>query len=234
MAVETGKTTREEFFSRLAHALKGPLQSSLGFAELLGMGRYGELNEQQTEIVFRIGDRSEELAGLIDGVMELISLEVGGRDEGSRSVRSEVLLENALGRQRSELEGRGVFLEREERGTEAGLRSISGDAGLLEGLLQLVVRHVADGMEQGTVTVRTETEAREDGRLRVLFTITGSPSSEAADAGEPPPGDGENADREPPILVVARFIAESHGGELQRLGARGRDGVSVALPATEG
>lgn len=232
VAVDGEKSTREEFFSRIAHALKGPLQSTLGFAELLGMGRYGELTDEQTKIVFRIGDRSEEVAGLIDGVVEFISLEVGGNEESGDRVRPEPLVDAAVARQRKEAEGRGISFTRENSDAD-DLRPnrgwIRGDAGLLERLFQTVVRHVTESMDEGTVAIHAGARESETDERRFLFTVTGRPTaSPTADAGAGEAADGQ----EPPALLIARFIAESHGGEL-RTSVEGGGRVSVALPLME-
>lgn len=236
VAVDGEKSTREEFFSRIAHALKGPLQSTLGFAELLGMGRYGELTEEQTKIVFRIGDRSEEVAGLIDGVVEFISLEIGGDEESGERVRPEPLVDAAVARQRKEAEGRGISFTRED--SDGGdLRPnrgwVRGDAGLLERLFQTVVRHVTESMDEGTVVIQAGARESETDERRFLFTVAGSTTaSPTADAGA---GEEAGDGQEPPALLIARFIAESHGGEL-RTSEASEDGggrVSVALPLTE-
>lgn len=66
---------RKEFLSALAHAVKGPVHNALGFVELLRMGRYGELDEGQEEVVTRIEGMAEDAAGQLEvlfGFLELI------------------------------------------------------------------------------------------------------------------------------------------------------------------
>ena len=61
----------------LSHDLRGPLNSILGFAELLAEGIEGPLNEIQTEDINAIHQSAQKLLGLINTVVDLSKLEAG-------------------------------------------------------------------------------------------------------------------------------------------------------------
>lgn len=67
-----------EFLTNMGHQLRTPLNSIVGYSELLLNGIYGDLNEKQTDRLEKIHRNSLSLLTLINEIMELNKLE-GGR-----------------------------------------------------------------------------------------------------------------------------------------------------------
>ena len=68
---------RDEFTCMLVHDLKAPLQSIVGFAELLVTERLGGMNADQKEFVARIEQSGEQMMRLIEGILEVARYESG-------------------------------------------------------------------------------------------------------------------------------------------------------------
>jgi signal transduction histidine kinase len=68
---------RDEFTSMLVHDLKAPLQSIVGFAELLVTERLGTMNDDQKEFVTRIERSGEQMMHLIEGILDVARYESG-------------------------------------------------------------------------------------------------------------------------------------------------------------
>ena len=72
---EAASQAKSEFLSRMSHNLRTPLNSVLGFAQLLQMG---DLSDQQRESVEYILIAGRHLLGMINEVLDLSRIEAGG------------------------------------------------------------------------------------------------------------------------------------------------------------
>jgi PAS domain S-box-containing protein len=75
--IEEASRARTRFFSYMSHELKTPINSIVGFAQLLRNGNYGALAPEQTSAVGRINNNARELIHLINNILDLAKLETG-------------------------------------------------------------------------------------------------------------------------------------------------------------
>ena len=68
---------KQELVSNVSHELRTPITSISGYAELLGDGSYGELNDLQADAVARIGRNTERLELLVEDLLTLSKAESG-------------------------------------------------------------------------------------------------------------------------------------------------------------
>ena len=68
---------KSEFLSNMSHELRQPLNSIMGFSELLGKGMVGELTEKQHVFVGHILQSGQHLLALINDVLDLSKIEAG-------------------------------------------------------------------------------------------------------------------------------------------------------------
>jgi signal transduction histidine kinase len=68
---------KTEFVSAVAHELRTPLTSIKGYATILNSGRLGELKPEQKERLRRINKHSNELAQLINNLLDISRIESG-------------------------------------------------------------------------------------------------------------------------------------------------------------
>lgn len=66
-----------EFISIASHEFKTPINVIAGYAELLEDGIYGEVNEEQREVLAAIREQARDLAGLSDHLLSLGQVESG-------------------------------------------------------------------------------------------------------------------------------------------------------------
>jgi len=86
--------TRSEFISSVSHELRTPLHAVIGYAELLGRGLYGDLNERQQKSVDGIVNRGNDLLTLINNILDISRIDAGRlRLELTRYNPTEVLEE---------------------------------------------------------------------------------------------------------------------------------------------
>jgi PAS domain S-box-containing protein len=75
--LEQANRMKSEFLATMSHELRTPLNSIIGFSEVLKDGLVGALNPKQIGIVGGIFSNGKHLLSLIDGILDLSSVEAG-------------------------------------------------------------------------------------------------------------------------------------------------------------
>ena len=75
--VEAASRMKNEFVANMSHELRSPLNSIIGFSELLYDGKSGPLTPAQTESLARILNGARHLLRLISDVLDLSRIEAG-------------------------------------------------------------------------------------------------------------------------------------------------------------
>ena len=68
---ESANRAKSDFLANMSHELTTPLNSIIGFSQILHDGSYGELNEKQKEYVSDVLSSGQRLLGLITDVLDL-------------------------------------------------------------------------------------------------------------------------------------------------------------------
>ncbi|MGE0255840.1 MAG: ATP-binding protein [Alphaproteobacteria bacterium] len=76
-ALEAADQLKSEFVANVSYELRTPLNTIIGFAEVLSGNMFGPLNERQAEYVDGILESSETLLELINDILDLASIEAG-------------------------------------------------------------------------------------------------------------------------------------------------------------
>jgi signal transduction histidine kinase len=79
-ALEASDKLKSEFVKRVSYELRTPLNSIMGFAEMLSSGRQGQLTEKQAEYADAIVRASEGLRDLINDILDLSTIEAGAME----------------------------------------------------------------------------------------------------------------------------------------------------------
>ncbi len=75
--LEYASKAKSEFLATLSHELRNPLNSIIGFTELLKQKAAGELNEKQEHYINNIHTSSKFLLNLISDILDLSKIEAG-------------------------------------------------------------------------------------------------------------------------------------------------------------
>lgn len=227
---------RDEFLSMLVHDLSAPLQSVLGFAELLLMGRGGELTETQRDFIDRIQGSGRFMARLVEDILEVTELESGRALLEPERLEAEELV-------REVVDGLGGMAERASVELTSrlppDLPPLRADRIRMRQALQNLVTNAIEASAPGS-RVRIRGEAwRQDGtpwlRLQVVDAGVGLDDGAAAHLFDKyrSYGSGKRGGRRSRGLglPIARLVVEAHGG---RIAAEGRPGagtvVTIELP----
>jgi signal transduction histidine kinase len=76
-ALETADRLKSEFLAHVSYELRTPLNTIVGFSELLNGPKFGTLNKQQADYTQGILVSSRQLLSLINNIIDLASIEAG-------------------------------------------------------------------------------------------------------------------------------------------------------------
>ena len=76
-ALEAADQLKSEFIASVSYELRTPLNTIIGFTEILKNQYFGTLNERQIEYVDDVLDSSQQLLNLINDILDLASIEAG-------------------------------------------------------------------------------------------------------------------------------------------------------------
>lgn len=93
-ALETADRLKSEFISSVSYELRTPLNTIIGFAEILANRYFGELNPRQLEYCRDIISASHRLLTIINDILDLASIEAGRLTLERNPTDPRVLLES--------------------------------------------------------------------------------------------------------------------------------------------
>lgn len=230
---------KTEFLANVSYQLRTPLNSIMGFAEILERQYFGELNPRQLDYALTVRAAGESLLSMIDDIIDLATIEAGYMVLERRPVEVRALLAGVVGLAQEWTAKKSMRLEM-ECSDDTG--SIDGDEKRLrQALFNLISNAIRSSHAGGTITV----SARRDGDSVVLtvrdaFAFVDLAANQTEPAGRPlrqfePPrlfgGRTREDDAGLGLNLVKSFI-ELHGGRIGVDSAIGH-GTSIhcVLPA---
>jgi signal transduction histidine kinase len=95
-ALENADRMKSEFVAHISYELRSPLNSILGFTEMLSKNYFGPLNDKQSEYIAGIHEASSQLLDLINDMLDLSSMEAGYASLNLGEVNIKTILESVL------------------------------------------------------------------------------------------------------------------------------------------
>jgi signal transduction histidine kinase/CheY-like chemotaxis protein len=168
---EHANHAKSDFLSRMSHELRTPMNAILGFAQLLDYDVADDPRDaERAANVQHILNAGHHLMGLIDDVLELSRIEIGGISLSLDRCAPRVAIEASLSLIRAPAYARGVRVT--DRAARRALPDLNTDSArlrqILVNLLSNAVKYNRDG---GTVTV--DAEPVDGGMLRISVRDTG-------------------------------------------------------------
>lgn len=149
---EAANTAKSEFLASMSHELRSPLNTIMGYTQLLADETAGPLTEKQRRFIGHIGKDSQHLLELINDILDLSKIEAGALDLHKESFDLLSLLTDAVEMARPLAAERGVRLEHEEQSGIAVWCDALRTKQVLLNLLSNAVKFTPAG---GSVTLRT-------------------------------------------------------------------------------
>jgi signal transduction histidine kinase len=95
-ALAAADRLKSEFVANVSYQLRTPLNTIMGFAEILANQYFGALNERQLEYAHTMMEASKKLLHLINDVLDLATIEAGRMSLTRQPVLVKPLLESAI------------------------------------------------------------------------------------------------------------------------------------------
>lgn len=227
-ALETADRMKSEFVANMSYELRTPLNSIIGFTELLETGIAGPMSDAQRDYLGYVLQAARQLRELIDDILDLAVIEAGGMTLDISEIDAARLVDSAIAFGR-------------ERARKAGLqlmRDVSADAGSLEGdsrrltqaLYNLVTNAITYTPSGGKIVVAARPGEDDDILLSVSDTGTGIADSEQEKVFERfHRGKGaQSASGAGLGLAVVKCFVELHDGRID-LATREGEGTTVRI-----
>ena len=149
---EAANTAKSEFLASMSHELRSPLNTIMGYTQLLADETAGPLTEKQRRFIGHIGKDSQHLLDLINDILDLSKIEAGALELHKESCDLQSLLTDALEMARPLAVERGVRLEHEE---QPGVTVWCDPLRTKQILLNLLSNAVKFTPAGGSITVRS-------------------------------------------------------------------------------
>ncbi|MBI4522985.1 MAG: GAF domain-containing protein [Deltaproteobacteria bacterium] len=150
---ETANRVKSEFLSVMSHELRTPLTAVMGYAGLIKDKMFGEINPEQEKILEKVMLRSNDLLGLINGILQATQVEA----DQTEVDRQEVDLVDFLNSLRSAYD----FSFRKELSViwdcPSHLPAMETDGGKLRHVLGNLIDNAVKFTQKGTVTISVRT-----------------------------------------------------------------------------
>lgn len=165
-ALETADRMKSEFVASMSYELRTPLNSIIGFTELLNAGFAGPLTGKQQGYAGYVLEAAGQLRELIDDILDLAVIEAGGMTLDVVAVPVLSLVENACTLAREQARKAELKLEIE---VDAACGEIEGDARrLTQALYNLLTNAIKFTPPGGKVTVRARPEGDDQVEVAVI------------------------------------------------------------------
>lgn len=233
-ALETADRLKSEFIANVSYELRTPLNTIIGFAEILTGQYFGSLNERQSEYSQGILDSSHRLLSLINDILDLASIEAGHMSLELDTVEIGEVVNSVVGLNRERIRQKKITFELDcpdEVGTfEADERRVK------QALFNVLSNAVKFTPESGEIVL---TVRRLDGEISFVCEDTGIGIPEE-DRGRVftkfERGNNPEARRGAGLgLSLVKSFTELHGGRVELDSEPGRGTrVTCVLPARSG
>lgn len=110
-ALEAADRLKDDFVKNVSYELRAPLTNTIGFGQLLGDPRMGELNPKQKEYVDHIVSSASALLAIINDILDLATIDAGAMELAVSDVDPRAAIEAAAEGVRDRLAEAGLGLQ---------------------------------------------------------------------------------------------------------------------------
>jgi signal transduction histidine kinase len=228
---------KSQFLANMSHDLRSPLNSVLGFSELLTSGVEGELTADQLEMLGTIHRTGKDLLQQIDDILDTAKIEAGRMELHREPTPPATLIARAIQRARVRVGNPIDF----DTAFAPGLPPAFVDPYRTTQALENVLLFAAEGLQRGTIEIACEAQRGEHGSRVIVIRISSPralvPLAELEQARRGffrlpgHTGLGLGLPIATSILELQGGVLAIEGGSNTSLGGRAAMGFELRLPA---
>lgn len=166
--LEKANKGKDEFLGVISHELRTPLNVIKGYTEILLNGALGKVNPEQTKALQTVANQSDELFGMINGILQVTKIEAEAVQAATGDVDPSALLDE-LKNNYNIPHGKKLRLFWDY---PADLPRIKTDDEKFKGVLQNLINNAIKFTERGCVTISARGSA-ETGTIEFKIADTG-------------------------------------------------------------
>lgn len=167
-ALEQADKFKSDFISHVSYELRAPLNTIIGFTEIMLQQYFGSLNERQIDYCEGINDSSQRLLSLINDIIDFASVEAGQLTLKIQPVELNPFLESLISL---------IFNRSNDHGLEVVYRNntkikrfLADERRLKQSIFNLLMNAIKYTPSGGLIEIITDTEVDEDGE-NLIFTV---------------------------------------------------------------
>ena len=218
-ALETADRLKSEFVANMSYELRTPLNSIIGFTELMENGYVGPLNDRQMDYVRSVLSASHQLRELINDILDLAVIEAGAMELEVSTIAVKDVIESVVA-MAGEYTRKARVKVAVECASSAG--TVEGDSRRIRQALYNLVTNAANFTPRGGRVLIAAKDASGDagGDDRVLITVSDTGIGIAEEEQErvfdkfQTGGNGTGAQGVGLGLALVRSFVELHGGSV--------------------
>ncbi len=240
LAMEAVQRMKTHFLASMSHDLRSPLNSILGFTQLIETGAEGPVTAEQHESLQMIAHSSRDLLRLVTNILDSARLEAGRLELRKAWTPSVEILTQAVTEGRRMIGDRPLEIEAE---LQPGLPPVYADADRVVQAVVGLFSHAIDVMEEGTIKLVARVTGDTTGVPKQLRVDVVDQGAGIRDADKATLFEAFREIQEPSGkrigglglgLALARELVRAHGGEVSFDTQPGRGTTfTVAIPLVE-
>ncbi len=144
---------KNEFLNALGHKLRTPLNSIVGYSQLLESGVYGDLSEKQQDRLIKIQRNGETLLSLINDMLDLNKIDAGQLELNRTALRIPAIIDRTLTAFEQASQEKGVKIRVE---IDPETHAIHGDEGRITQVVSQLVGNAIKFTPSGEIVVSAQ------------------------------------------------------------------------------
>lgn len=152
-ALEEAQNIKTDFLAHMSYELRNPLNSVLGFAELLEKEYQGPLNDEQHQYMRNILSASDHLLDLINDILDLSVIEAGGLYIETTEFDVNASISEIVAKLDERVKQKSIHLDVE---LDEGLKNVTGDQRRIQhSISNLLSNSIKFTQDSGNVWIKT-------------------------------------------------------------------------------